>query len=48
MLALLTQLKVFQHIGRFLPLAELPPAAIPRVVAQLYQTAPATLNEGRQ
>ena len=48
MLALLTQLKVFQHIGRFLPLAEIPPAAIARVAAQLYQAAPATLNEDRR
>jgi hypothetical protein len=37
-------LKVFQHIGRFLPLAALPPAAIARVAAQLYQAAPATLK----
>jgi Domain of unknown function (DUF4158) len=48
MLALLTHLKVFQHIGRFLPRAELPPAAIARVAEQLYQAAPPTLNDDRR
>ena len=31
MVALLTHLKVFQHLGRFLPVAELPEAAIARI-----------------
>jgi hypothetical protein len=31
---LLTHLKVFQHVGRFLPIAELPAAAMSFVVAQ--------------
>jgi hypothetical protein len=30
---LLTHLKVFQHVGRFLPIAELPAAAMSHVVA---------------
>jgi hypothetical protein len=40
--------KVFQHIGRFLPLAELPPAAIAHVAEQLYQATAATLTDDRR
>jgi hypothetical protein len=33
---LLTHLKVFQHVGRFLPIAEVPAAAMSFVVAPNY------------
>ena len=38
---LLTHLKVFQHVGRFLPIAELPAAGMSHVVAQARLEMPA-------
>lgn len=39
MVALLTQLKIFQHVGRFLPVRDLPPVAIAHVAKQIYLDA---------
>ncbi len=40
LVALLTHLKVFQHLGRFLPVAELPTAAIARIARALSIEVP--------
>ena len=45
---LLTHLKVFQHVGRFLPIAELPAAAMSHVVAQARLEMPADFAYDRR
>jgi hypothetical protein len=40
MAALLTHLKIFQHVGRFLPIRDLPSAAVARVAKQIHRDAP--------
>jgi len=47
MVGLLTHLKVFQHVGRFLPVHDLPPAAIAYVAKQIYLDAPADFGYDR-
>jgi hypothetical protein len=44
MVALLMYLKAFQHVGRFLQVAEIPSATISRVAERLYQAVPAALS----
>ena len=44
--ALLAQLKVFQTIGRFLPVKDIPNAVIAHIAAQLDTTAPPSLVYG--
>jgi hypothetical protein len=48
MVALLTHLKVFQHVGRFLPVRDLPPAAIAHVAKQTYLDASAEFGYDRR
>jgi hypothetical protein len=48
MVALLTQLKIFQHVGRFLPVLDLPSSAIAHVAKQIYLDAPAELGYDRR
>jgi hypothetical protein len=48
MVALLTHLKVFQHIGRFLPVAEWPSTAIAYIAKQIYLETPTELGFDRQ
>jgi hypothetical protein len=48
MVALLMYLKAFQHMGRFLQVAETPSAAISRVAERLYQGVPAALSYVRR
>jgi TnpA family transposase len=48
MVALLTQLKIFQHVGRFLPVRDLPSAAIGHVANQIYLDAPAEFGYDRR
>jgi len=45
---LLTQLKVFQHVGRFLPTAELPAAGMSHVIAQAGLEMPADFGYDRR
>jgi TnpA family transposase len=45
---LLTHLKVFQHVGRFLPIAELPAAAVSFVVAQARLEMPLDFGYDRR
>jgi Domain of unknown function (DUF4158) len=45
---LLTHLKVFQHVGRFLPIAELPAAAMSFVVAQARLEMPSDFGYDRR
>jgi hypothetical protein len=45
---LLAHLKVFQHVGRFLPIAELPAAALSRVAAQARLEMPADFAYDRR
>ena len=47
MVGLLTHLKVFQHVGRFLPVRDLAPAAIAYVAKQIYLDAPADFGYDR-
>jgi len=45
---LLTHLKVFQHVGRFLPIAELPAAAMAFVIAQARLEMPSDFGYDRR
>jgi hypothetical protein len=44
MVALLTQLKVFQSIGHFLPLAQIPATALSYIAKQLSLAAPTDVS----
>jgi hypothetical protein len=48
MVALLTHLKVFQHIGRFLPIVEWPSTAIAYIAKQIYLDTPTELGYDRR
>ncbi len=48
LVVLLTHLKVFQHVGRFLPIAELPAAAMSFVVAQARLEMPSDFGYDRR
>jgi hypothetical protein len=48
MVALLTQLKIFQHVGRFLPVRDLPPVAIAHVAKEIYLDAPTEFGYDRR
>lgn len=48
MVALLTHLKMFQHLGRFLAVRDLPVAAIARVAKQIYLDPPVEFGYDRR
>lgn len=48
MVALLMHLKVFQHIGRFVAVTELPAAGTARIAERLGQSGTTTINHDRR